>query len=50
MPELKRLNVPTEYNSTESIQALPSPVKNLQDVRDIILNHFINRFWNLIKL
>ena len=33
MPELKRLNVPTEYNSNENLQAIPSPIKTLQDVR-----------------
>ena len=32
MPELKRLNVPTEYNSNENLQAIPSPIKTLQDV------------------
>ena len=35
MPELKRLNVPTEYNSNENLQAIPSPIKTLQDVRYI---------------
>ena len=32
MPELKRLNVPSEYNSNEILQTIPSPIKTLQDV------------------
>lgn len=39
MPELKRLNVPTEYNSNENLQAIPSPIKTLQDVRYIFIDH-----------